>query len=99
MALTNGTNAVAVNGDAAHLNGTVKKIKNKAALKRAKQKKAKLAAASRESSVVRYIYAGALSWSSSMCAEGCYFLDRPTQTRKRVQVSLKSTTARTRTRM
>lgn len=53
MALTNGTNT-AMNGDAsAHLNGSgTAKIKNKAALKRAKQKKAKLTAASRESSVV-----------------------------------------------
>lgn len=53
MALTNGTNT-AMNGDASsHLNGSGSmKIKNKAALKRAKQKKAKLTAASRESSVV-----------------------------------------------
>jgi hypothetical protein len=56
MALVNGTNNP-VNGDPVHVNGSGSgaasaKIKNKAALKRAKQKKAKHAAASRESSVV-----------------------------------------------
>lgn len=55
-ALANGTNSVS-NGDVANLNGSASnagvKIKNKAALKRSKQKKAKLEAASRESSVVR----------------------------------------------
>ena len=56
MALVNGTNNP-VNGDPVHVNdsdlsATSAKIKNKAALKRAKHRKAKLAAASRESSVV-----------------------------------------------
>lgn len=56
MALANGTNNP-VNGDPVLVNGSSSgaagvKIKNKAALKRAKQKKAKLTAASRESSVV-----------------------------------------------
>lgn len=57
MALTNGTNAVA-NGITDHTNGA-SKIKNKAALKRAKQK-AKREAASRDSSVVRALCASTL---------------------------------------
>ena len=56
MALVNGTNNP-VNGDSVLVNGSSSdapsvKIKNKAALKRAKQKKAKLTAVPRESSVV-----------------------------------------------